>query len=63
MRLKLYRAPTVAAAMALVRAEFGSDALILSTRRAGGGVEVTAALEPLAWRAAGSCGATLSWLA
>jgi flagellar biosynthesis protein FlhF len=48
MRLKLYRAPTVAAAMALVRAEFGSDALILSTRRAGGGVEVTAALEPMA---------------
>jgi flagellar biosynthesis protein FlhF len=48
MRLKLYRAPTVAAAMAQVRAELGTDALILSTRRAGGGVEVTAALEPMA---------------
>jgi flagellar biosynthesis protein FlhF len=47
MRLKLYRAPTVAAAMAQVRAEFGADALILSTRRVGGGVEVTAALEPV----------------
>lgn len=48
MRLKLYRAPTVAAAMAQVRAELGTDALILSTRRTGGGVEVTAALEPMA---------------
>jgi flagellar biosynthesis protein FlhF len=48
MRLKLYRAPTVAAAMAQVRAELGADALILSTRRAGGAMEVTAALEPAA---------------
>lgn len=32
--------------MALVRAELGADALILSTRRAGGAIEVTAALEP-----------------
>jgi flagellar biosynthesis protein FlhF len=47
MRLKLYRAPTVAAAMAQVRAELGADALILSSRRAGNGVEVTAALEPI----------------
>jgi flagellar biosynthesis protein FlhF len=45
MRLKLYRARDVAAAMAQVRAELGPDALILSTRRAGDGVEVTAALE------------------
>ncbi len=46
MRLKLYRAPSVAAAMALVRAELGDDALILTTRRTAEGVEVTAALEP-----------------
>jgi flagellar biosynthesis protein FlhF len=46
MRLKLYRAPAMADAMAKVRAELGEDALILSTRRVGDGVEVTAALEP-----------------
>jgi flagellar biosynthesis protein FlhF len=46
MRLKLYRAPAMAAAMARVRAELGQDALILATRRVGDGVEVTAALEP-----------------
>ena len=45
MRLKLYRAATVVAAMAQVRGELGPDALILSTRRTGSGVEVTAALE------------------
>jgi len=33
-------------AMALVRSNLGPDALILSTRRVGEGVEVTAALEP-----------------
>jgi len=33
-------------AMALVRSNLGPDALILSTRRVGDGVEVTAALEP-----------------
>jgi flagellar biosynthesis protein FlhF len=46
MRLKLYRAPRMAQAMAQVRAELGEGALILSTRRVGDGVEVTAALEP-----------------
>jgi flagellar biosynthesis protein FlhF len=46
MRLKLYRAPGVAEAMARVRAELGVDALILGTRRVAGGVELTAALEP-----------------
>jgi flagellar biosynthesis protein FlhF len=46
MRLKLYRAPSVALAMAQVRAQLGADALILSTRRVDGGIEVTAALEP-----------------
>ncbi len=45
MRLKLYRAPTVTAAIAQVRRELGADALILSTRRVSDGVEVTAALE------------------
>ena len=46
MRLKLYRAPVMADAMARIRAELGEDALILATRRVGDGVEVTAALEP-----------------
>ena len=46
MRLKLYRAASVAGAMAQVRAELGSEALILSTRRVGDGVELTAAIEP-----------------
>lgn len=45
MRLKLYRAPTVTAAIAQVWRELGVDALILSTRRVSDGVEVTAALE------------------
>jgi flagellar biosynthesis protein FlhF len=46
MRLKLYRAPDNAAAIAQVRADLGANALILSSRRIQGGVEVTAALEP-----------------
>ncbi len=46
MRMKLYRAPGVAEAMARVRAELGPEALILATRRVADGVEVTAALEP-----------------
>ncbi len=46
MRLKLYRAPSVAEAMARVRAELGLDALILATRRVADGIELTAALEP-----------------
>jgi flagellar biosynthesis protein FlhF len=45
MRLKLYRAADMAEAMARVRTELGPDALILSSRRVAGGVEVTAALE------------------
>ncbi len=48
MRLKLYRAPSMAAAMAELRRELGADALILGTRRVAGGVEVTAALDPAA---------------
>lgn len=46
MRLKIYRAASLPAAMAAIRAELGADALILGTRRVAGGVEVTAALEP-----------------
>ena len=46
MRLKFYRAPAMAQAMARVRAELGEDAIILATRRVGDGIEVTAALEP-----------------
>jgi flagellar biosynthesis protein FlhF len=46
MRLKLYRAPRMAEAMARVRADLGEDALILGSRQVGDGVEVTAALEP-----------------
>jgi flagellar biosynthesis protein FlhF len=45
MRLKLYRAASMAEAMACVRGELGAEALILSTRRVGGGIEITAALE------------------
>jgi flagellar biosynthesis protein FlhF len=46
MRLKLFRAATMAEAMAGVRAELGPEALILGSRRIAGGIEVTAALEP-----------------
>jgi flagellar biosynthesis protein FlhF len=45
MRLKLYRAPSVAEAMRGIRDELGPEALILATRRVADGVEVTAALE------------------
>jgi flagellar biosynthesis protein FlhF len=46
MRLKVYRASGMGEAMARIRAELGADALILSSRKVAGGVEVTAALEP-----------------
>ena len=46
MRLKLFRAATMAEAMARLRAELGAEAIILATRRVAGGVELTAALEP-----------------
>ncbi len=45
MRLKLYRASDTAEAIARVRADLGAEALILSSRRVAGGIEVTAALE------------------
>ncbi len=46
MRIRIFRATTLAEAMAQVRDELGLDALILSTANQGGLVEVTAALEP-----------------
>jgi flagellar biosynthesis protein FlhF len=45
MRLKIYRAPNVADAMAQLRRELGPEALILSTKRVAGGVELTAAID------------------
>jgi flagellar biosynthesis protein FlhF len=45
MRVKLYSAASTQAAMDQIRAELGAEALILSTRRVAGGVEVTAALD------------------
>lgn len=45
MRLKIYRAPSMADAMRQMRGDLGADALILSTRRVANGVEVTAASE------------------
>jgi flagellar biosynthesis protein FlhF len=47
MQLKLYRASGMPEAMAAIRAELGPDALILGSRRIGGGIEVSAALEPV----------------
>jgi len=46
MRLKLIRAAGMDEAIARVRVELGTDALILATRRVADGVEITAALEP-----------------
>ena len=46
MRLKVFRAPDMAGAMACVREALGAEALILATRRTRDGVEITAALEP-----------------
>jgi flagellar biosynthesis protein FlhF len=45
MHLKTYRAGSVGDAMALIRNELGVDALILSSRRVAGGVEIAACLE------------------
>ena len=45
MRLKTFRAPRMAEAMALLREELGAEAVILATRRTAQGVEITAALE------------------
>ncbi len=43
MRLKVYQAPNIGAAMAMVRDELGPDALIVANRTVDGGVELTAA--------------------
>ena len=45
MRVKIYRALAMPDAMEQVRHDLGEDALILTTRRTSGGVEVTAAVE------------------
>ena len=47
MRLKIYHAPNIGAALALVRDELGPDALILASRAVDGGVELTAAQDHL----------------
>jgi flagellar biosynthesis protein FlhF len=45
MKMKMFTAPTVAEAMEMVRAEFGQEAVILSTRDEDGVAEVRAAVE------------------
>lgn len=45
MRLKLFRAASMAQAMADLRGDLGPEALILSTRRVSDGVEITAAID------------------
>ena len=44
MRIRVFTAPRMAEAMAMVRSELGADAVILGSRRTSSGVEVTAAL-------------------
>jgi flagellar biosynthesis protein FlhF len=67
MRLRVFRAGTVPAALAQARVELGPEALILSTRRVADGVEVTAALEDEAAapqapaRPAGADQSALAW--
>ncbi len=45
MKIKRYSAPSMRAALALVRAEQGPDAVILSSRRSDDGIEVIAAVD------------------
>nr|WP_298683872.1 GTP-binding protein [uncultured Dongia sp.] len=45
MRLRSFNAPSIAAALALVKAELGPDAIILNTEQIGGAFKVTAALD------------------
>src|ERR1700682_3197892 len=45
MKIKRYTAESMRAALALVRAEQGPDAVILSSRRSEGGIEVIAAVD------------------
>ncbi len=51
MRLKVFHAPNMGAAMAMVRDELGPEALILASRDVDGGVELTAAQEAAALEA------------
>lgn len=46
MRLRTFTADSMTAALALVKADLGDDALILSTEERNGGVHVTAAIDP-----------------
>lgn len=46
MRLRTFTADTLPAAFALVKAELGEDAIILSTQEKGDAVHVTAAIDP-----------------
>ncbi len=65
MRLKVYQAPNIGAAMTLVRDELGPDALILASRQIDGGFEITAAhehaLPPLGLAAPPDHDAALRW--
>jgi flagellar biosynthesis protein FlhF len=45
MKIKRYTAASMRAALALVRAEQGPDAVILSSRRSDDGIEVIAAVD------------------
>jgi flagellar biosynthesis protein FlhF len=45
MKIKRYTAPSMRAALALVRSEQGADAVILSSRRSDDGIEVIAAVD------------------
>jgi flagellar biosynthesis protein FlhF len=47
MHLRVIRAETMSAALARVRLELGDEALILSTKRIQGGIEIAAATEPV----------------
>lgn len=57
MRLRSFNAPTMQEAMALVKAELGPDAVILSTEQVGKAVKLTAALDRDAILAAPPTGA------
>ena len=62
MRLKVYQAPNIGAAMAMVRDELGPDALILANRAVDGGVELTAAQEhPPSEPSPPQTGAPMQW--
>lgn len=47
MHLRVIRAETMRAALARVRLELGDEAVILSTKRVNGGIEIAAATEPV----------------